>query len=301
MTPLALAALLPSLFWNQGPETAAALKSAGIARIYVSPAKVAGWNSTGIEAIAFTPSPSACADAEAPKVQLRMDVASATNMPWIDSNGWRFLREPGRKWCYAATEGGAGLAAAEAYAFAADAVITASPAELPEFGRMLAFLRRIDRPAMPGLANFGIIDDGSDLTAEVFNLMTRRNLLYRVLKAPDPQLDLNLHPKDVADPYAYALEARRTLGDDKRLVRLYGSEIVIARLTGDGKHARLHLLNYSRRPVLGLRVRLRGNWPAISLDVFSKDRTAPTDISRREGTTEFTVPEMLSYAVATLE
>jgi len=179
-------------------------------------------------------------------------------------------------------------------------VIAAPPEELADFGRMRAFLGRIEGPAMPGLANFGIVDDGSDETAEVFNLMTRRNLLYRVLKAPDPALDLNLRPKDVSDPYTYALEARRTLGDDKRLVRLYGSEVVLAHLTGDGKRARLHLLNYSRRPVLGLRVRVRGDWRSVALDVFGRDRAPASEVARREGATEFTVPEMGPYAVAAL-
>jgi hypothetical protein len=319
MTPLVLAALLPGLFWDQGVETAPRLKSAGISRIYTPAARVAAWKAAGIEAAAFTPGEGACVEAETPRLQLRMDVASATNMPWIDSNGWRIQREPGKKWCYKAeesrpsqgrgrrrtapaqSEGVAALAAAEAYSFAADAVIAAGPAELAEFGRMLGFLARIDRPPMPELANFGIVDDGSDLTAEVLNLMTRRNLLYRVLQAPDPTLDLNLRPKDVADPYAYALEARRTLGDDKRLVRLYGSDVVIARLTGEGNRARLHLLNYSRRPVLGLRVRVLRDWRGVSLDVFGQDRAQATDISRRDGATEFTVPEMGPYAVAGLD
>ena len=42
------------------------------------------------------------------------------------------------------------------------------------------------------LANIGIVDDGSPEMAEVLNLLSRRNLLYRVVTAPDPKLDLNI-------------------------------------------------------------------------------------------------------------
>lgn len=301
MKPLVLAALLPGLFWQGEVSTAPKVKQAGIARLHVPPAKAAAWKAAGFEAIPYTLAEPACAEADMPRVQMRMDVAAATGMPWIDANGWRFLRRPARAYCYKELENGAALAAAEAYAYAVQSVVAAPPAELADFGRMLAFLRRIDRPALPALANFGIVDDGSDETAEVFNLMTRRNLLYRVLKAPDPRLDLNLTPKAVSDPYEYALQARRTLGDGKRLVRLYGTEVVIAHLTGDGRRARLHLLNYSHRPVLGLRVRVLGDWRAVALAIFGKEKAAPGDISRRDGATEFTVPEMGAYAVADLQ
>jgi len=301
MKTLALAALLPGLFWQGELDTAPQLRQAGVTRLHVPPAKAAAWKAAGFDAVAFTLAEPACAEAEAPRVQMHMGVAAATGMPWIDANGWRFLRSPGRTYCYKDPEGAAALAAAEAYAYATAAIVAAKPADLDDFGRMLAFLRRIDRPALPALANFGVVDDGSDQAAEVFNLMTRRNLLYRVLKAPDPKLDLNLQPKDVSDPFAYAIEARRTLGDDKRLARLYGSEVVLAQLTGDGRRLRLHLLNYSRRPVLGLRVRVRGEWATVALAVFGRDQEAASDLARRDGATEFSIPEMGAYAVADLQ
>ena len=99
------------------------------------------------------------------------------------------------------------------------------------FGRMLAFLKHIDRPPLPAMANIGLIDDGSEITGEAMNLLARRNLLFRVVKAPDPKLDLNLKPtpEEAADPFAYAQKVRQKLGDEKRLVRLYGSDVVIGR------------------------------------------------------------------------
>ena len=40
---------------------------------------------------------------------------------------------------------------------------------------------------MLAMANIGIVDDGSPAMEEVLNMLTRRNLLYRVVTAPDPQ------------------------------------------------------------------------------------------------------------------
>ena len=298
---LMLAALLPGLYWDHGADTAARLKSAGILRIYVPAARVDEWRAAGLMATEFVPSPPRCKEAEAPRVDMRMNVASATTAPWIIANGWKFQRSPGGTWCYQTPAGGASLAAAEAFAYAVDAVITPADQDVDEFARMLAFLRHVDRPPMRGMANIGVVDDGSESTAEVLNLLARRNLLFRVLMAPDPQFELNVTPKDVADPYEYATELRRKLGDDHRWVRLYGSEVVLARLTGDGPRARLHLLNYSHRPVLGLRVRVRGEWKIESSAIYGYDKAAPQEFAVREGGTEFTVAEMGPYAVFDLQ
>jgi hypothetical protein len=54
-----------------------------------------------------------------PRVGGRADVASATRRPWIDSNGWRFVRKPSRKFFCDLSEKGGGqavLAIAEAFA-----------------------------------------------------------------------------------------------------------------------------------------------------------------------------------------
>ena len=195
-----LAALLPGLYWDQGTDTAAQLKAGGIVRLYVPPGSEEAWRSAGFHADAFTPVAPRCEAAEAPKVELRMDVASATNAPWIDANGWRFQRKAGGIWCYRTPAGAAALAAAEAYAYGVDAVIQPDPADFGEFARMLAFLRRIDRLPMRALVNIGVVDDGSDSTGEVLNLLARRNLLFRVLQSPDPRYEVNVQPKDVADP-----------------------------------------------------------------------------------------------------
>ena len=50
-----------------------------------------------------------------------------------------------------------------------------------------------------------------------------------------------------ANPYEFAARVRAKLGDDRRLVRLYGTSTVIARLTGDKSRARLYLLSFGSR------------------------------------------------------
>ena len=117
---------------------------------------------------------------------------------------------------------------------------------------------------------------------------------------PDPRLEVNVTPKGVGEPYEYSQEIRRKIGDDRRWVRLYGSEVVVAHLTGEEKRARLHLVNYSRRPVRGLRVRLRGAWKLESHAVFGEDQAEAADFVHRDGGTEFTVAQMGPYAVTDL-
>ena len=76
--------------------------------------------------------------------------------------------------------------------------------------------------------------------------------------------------KEAQNPEAFALSVRRLLTDEKRSLRLYGSEVVLARLTRDAGRARLHLLNYGGRPIDGLRVRLLGSWVAAEARAFGQ-------------------------------
>jgi hypothetical protein len=301
MVPLFfVAALLPGLYWDKGPETAPVLQKAGIERVFVPAARLEAWPKQGIRVEAADPAKRT--KLTTPGVQYRMNQAAATSMPWLDANGWQIVRQPGGSYYYDVPAAAVPLALAEAYAYQANAII--HPAGDPEsFGSMLAFLKRIDRTPLPAMANIGIQDDGSDITGEVMNLLSRRNLLFRVETGRNPKLDLNIKPdaKEAGDPYAYAQKIRQQLGDDKRLLRLYGSEVVIGRLTGEGRTARLHLLNYSNRKVVGLRVRVRGQYAKGVLAVFGHDGAALADFEKPEGATEFTVPEMGAYAVVDLE
>ncbi len=97
-----------------------------------------------------------------------------------------------------------------------------------------------------------------------------------------------------------AQKIRSQLTDEKRLLRVYGSEVVIARLTGDGAHAQIHLLNYANRPVKGLRVRVLGTFSNWKVAAYDKPGLKLEDFASVDGATEFSVPEMATYAVIDL-
>jgi hypothetical protein len=152
---------------------------------------------------------------------------------------------------------------------------------------------------LPALANVGVVDDGSDNAGEVLNLLGRRNLLYRVVRAPDPKLDLTYTVEADADPNDAAARIRKMLGDQRRLVRLFGSYSVLAHLTGDGDRARLYLINYGNRPAENLRVRVLGKYGKVSVAANRGTGTAD-DYALHEGGTEFTIRAFDVYAVVDL-
>ena len=253
------------------------------------------------------------ADADAvklpvPKVEYRINEATASRSPWIDANGWQLLRAPARRYYYDVPAASVALAAAEAFMYGAKADIHTERAGAAIFERMLRFLRGIpERGDLPTLANIGVIDDGSSETGELMNLLIRRNLLYRIVIAPDPHLDLNIrlgsteYPKsEAANPSKLAQKIRAELTDEKRILRVYGSEVVIARLEGNSDRVRIHLLNYANRPVTGLRVRVLGNLPNCQVAAYDQPDLKIADLANRDGATEFTLPEMGAYAVIDL-
>lgn len=243
-----------------------------------------------------------------PDIEMKRSVASATTVPWIDANGWRFERGL-KKALYAELPAGCGaLAAAEAFAYGVEAILAPAREDMAAVRRMLDFLARVRRPPLPPRANVGVIDDGSNEIGEVLNLMSRRNLLYRVVRKADPSLDLNVQvgsrqfPRSaVEDPNDFAARVREKIGDDKRLVRLFGSYTVIARLTGDERTARLFLLNYSRRPAQEVRVRVRGRYTSATLHEAHDPDQRVTDVLVEPGAIEFTAPSITTLAVIDLE
>jgi hypothetical protein len=146
------------------------------------------------------------------------------------------------------------------------------------------------------------------------NMSAIGNLLYRVVPAPDPRLDLTLQlgttefPTAAAgNPYEFAALVRAKLGDDKRLVRIYGTNTVIARLTGDRTRAPLFLLSYaaSRRPQRGnlqaMRVRVLGRYQPTLAAYGAEQDTALTDPRNPENATEFWVPDFSVIAMIDLK
>jgi hypothetical protein len=284
---LLLLAALPCLFWTQAVENQA--------KVRFSVTALAGEDLASREAL------------PTPGVTARAGVASPTRSPWIVANGWRFTKSPAAKYRYDLPAGKATLAAAEAFAYGADAVLKIDPADAAGLGAMLKGLEGLPATDLPAIADLGVIDDDSPTTGEVMNLLARRNLLYQVVKAPSARFRINIaigsreYPvEDAADPSAFALKIRRLLTDEQRALRVYGSEVVIARLTGDAGRIRLHLINYGGREVEGLRIRLRGAYSTGDAYVGGAGRVPLQDHVAAAGATEFSLPRIGVYAVIDL-
>lgn len=298
----------PTIYWAQGIETAPALKQAGIEQIVAPPDKADAWQKVGISVVAHSQ-----AELEqrvklaVPRIAGRADVASATRRPWIDANGWRFVRDPVGKFYYDLPPGKAALAAAESFAYRSDAILKIDPADLAEAGAALAFLRTLPAASFPPIADIGVIDDRSPAIGEVMNLLTRRNLLFQLVPAPVAQFRVNIklgskaYPQTAAaDPSLFALKIRRELGDDNRTLRIYGTEVIIGRLTGADHRVQLQLLNYSGREAVGLRVRLRGKYEPGQLQAYGVAQSKLEDFVVADGATEFSISKLGIYAMIEL-
>ncbi len=331
LLPLLIA--LPCLLWTQGPESAPALKDVGIDRICVASADPqADWRAAGVTVQVLPPDDAASRDAlTTPGIAARAGLASPTRVPWVNANGWQYRRKPAGKFAYDVQAGRGALAAGEAFMYEGDAVLKIAPADLAEVGRMMKFLRTI--PAAPGLtdvADLAVVDDGTPMVGEVMNLLERRNLMFQIVKKPTSRYPINIalgtpkYPQaGAADPSAFALKIRHQLTDARRSLRIYGSEVVVARLTHNARRVRLQLLNYSGRELQGLRIRLRGAYrvkdsfiasaaPAataaatVAVDTASTAAPPPpaagkvTDLITTGGATEFSVSAMGAYAVIDL-
>jgi hypothetical protein len=135
-----------------------------------------------------------------------------------------------------------------------------------------------------------------------------------VVSAPDRKLDLTVQlgsqdfPKEAAEnPSDFAARVRAKLGDDRRLVRLYGTSTTIARLTGDGKRVRLYLLSYGRSRGQGggqqtIRIRVLGRYVPAHFAAYGSATDAKlTDVENPGNTTEFSVPAFNICAIVDLD
>jgi hypothetical protein len=305
---LLIAAALPVLFWDAAPDTAPALREAGIHQIAVPASRLEAWkNVPAISAVAVDPQ--SAVKLLPPKVNYRIDEATASRSPWLDANGWKFLRQPHARFYYDVPGKAAALAAAEAFAYGAEAFVRTDTEGLQPFAQMLAFLGTIGADQMPPVADIGFIDDASPAAGEVLNLMVRSNLLFRIVPAPDPSLKLNVkfgskdYPAEAAkNPSAMSHLIRANLTDDKRTIRIYGSTVVVARVTGGGGRLRVQLLNYggTSRNVDGIRVRVLGNYPKHQYAAAGSPGEKLLDYSAGPDATEFTLRELKTYAVIDL-
>ena len=308
MSLLLLLATLPSLYWTQPIETAPALRQAGIERLCVPAEAAAAWRAAGFTVVPLGEKErSERTRLQAPGLRSRAEVASATVRPWVNANGWRYQRAPEGRYWGDVPAGKAALAAAEAFAYGADTVLAIDPADLESAGRMLAFLSAVPDSNLPPAADIAVVDDGSPPVGEILNLMARRNLLFEAVPKEAPHVALNVRigskafpRKEAQNPETFALSVRRLLTDEKRSLRLYGSEVVLARLTRDAGLARLQLLNYGGRPIEGLRVRLLGSWVPGEARAFGETRLAVEDLVAADGATEFSLGTIGPYAIVDL-
>jgi len=312
MTALVLLALsVPCVYWPFSAETRSALDAAGIKQICVPPDRADSWRATGFTVTPLTDAELAARERlPAPGTTPRPGIASPTRAPWIDASGWRFARHPASKYVYDLPAGKAPLAAAEAFAYGVDAVLKidlADPADAVRLGQMLTFLASLPPLDLPAVADVGIVDDGSVATGEVMNLLARRNLLFQVVPSASSRFPVTIRigtpeytREEAADPSAFAQKIRRQLTDERRALRVYGSEVVICRLTADAGRARLHLVNYGGREIEGLRIRVRGTYGGGEVHVAGAGRLALADRVVSGDATEFTIPRITTYAVVDL-
>jgi hypothetical protein len=306
---IALASLvLPLLLWNQGPESADQLRRAHIQQIAVPVNMAERWkaaNGVSVSAVDLNQ----LTTIPQPSLTFNAQVSSATRAPWVNQNGWRFLRQPRGSYLYEAKGEGVILAAVESFAYGVRAYIQTDEAGLESFGRMLAFLGGIPDASMHPAVNIGFVDDGSPQSGEFMNLLVRRNLLFKVVQQPDPKLDLNValgekdYPRaEAGNPKLLAEKVRAHLTDEKRLLRIYGSEVVIGRLLGNRDAARLSLINYgaAKSPVHGLRIRVLGSYPKLRAVQYGSAPCRLTDLVTGPDATEFTLPELETFATIDL-
>lgn len=311
MTALMLLLLAsgPCVYWTQGIDSRPTLEAAGVKSLCVPPDQAGAWKAAGFSAAPTTaPELASREELPPPGVTGRAGLASPTRSPWVVASGWHVARNPAAKYVYTVPTGKAALAAAEAFVYGADAVIKIDPADLASAGAMMAFLETVPSADLSPVADFAVVDDGSAVTGEVMNLLTRRNLLFRPVKAPDSRFRINVrigspeYPKEeAADPSAFAQKIRSQLTDDQRSLRIFGSEVVIGRLIGDGSRVRLHLLNYGGRDIEGLRVRVRGTYRNGEAYIAGAGKVALVDQTAADGSTEFSLPRLQTYAVVDLK
>jgi hypothetical protein len=310
VTFLTVAFLVPSLFWDKGPQSAPELLRNGLTSVVASPTVAAEWRSQS--AIRVSPAdPAGFEKLPTPGISFRSDVASATREPWVNSDGWRFLRHPNGRFLYDAPGPAAELAAAEAFTFDGKAAIKTDAAGLRGLARILTFLAGIQDEQLRPVADIAFVDDGSAMAGECLNLLIRRNLLVQATHSPvaTPKLlpvelgSADYPKKDASNPVVFAQQVRAHLSDAKRSLRIYGSDVVIGRLASNGAKTRVYLLNYGaeKYSVEGIRVRVLGHYSKAKLLDSADSGSKLIDTAFNPEAAEFTLPKLKTFAVVDLD
>jgi len=233
----------------------------------------------------------------APGVRYRMNMASATSSPWVDSNLWRYLRNPQANYLCDTKGKSVVTAMAEGFSTGVKLALQTAPEQKADFDKMHEFLRQIpDGPSQPWV-NFTVSDDGSFQAGEVMNMLSRRSIGFRVA----PKGDYALTAK-MTNAYEAMQEIREKLSDDRRVLRLFGSELTLAVAAREGNRVRLHLVNYGQRPVDHLRLRVQGRFRQQSIKTYLYGGVAAKlmDFEAGKDFTEFTLETLGPYGVIDL-
>ncbi len=142
------------------------------------------------------------------------------------------------------------------------------------------------------------------------NLLVRDNLLFKLVSANEPGLKLTVRfgskeypAAEAKNPDVLAHKIRANLGDDRRSLRIYGTSIVVARLTKEPGGLRLHLLNYGAgngARVGAFRVHIAGHYEKAQLHSYDSPADQLIEYNAAQDATEFTVPDLHGYAVVDL-
>jgi hypothetical protein len=181
------------------------------------------------------------------------------------------------------------------------------PGDRPAVERLRKMLASLPRETGETVGDLVVVDDGAEELEEIFNLMSRKNLLYRVAKSPDPRVRLNVRvgskecPKELAgDPEEFSLRMRERV-DKGRLLRVWGAETVLGRVTRQGRGLRVHLLHYGNGTLEGIRLRVRGNFAAGRLWAAEFPDARLEEWENVDGGVEFYLPAIAAYAAIDLE
>lgn len=311
MTPLliGLLAAVPCVYWTGGIDTRPAVEAASVVRLCVSPDQADTWTASGLKITPMSEADFAARDVlPPPGIAARAGLASPTRTPFVVAGGWRMMRNPSGQFSYVVPAGKAPLAIAEGFTYGVDVAVRIDPGDLQAAGAMASFLETLPPSDLPAVADVSVVDDGSPVTGEVLNLLARRNLLFRIVTTPAPAPGITIrlgspdYPvADAADPSAFALKIRHQVTDERRALRLFGSEVVVGRLTAANGRARLQLLNYGGREIEGLRVRIRGRYRSAKAYVAGTASAPVEDQATVDDATEFSLPRLLTYAAIDLE
>ena len=108
--------MLPGLHWAGGLDTASQLSNAGIERVIVTAESIVAWRDLG-----FSPESDAglvdYTEVGPPTVRMERSIAAATSVPWVEANGWHFLRGVEFARYRDMPSGLAALAVAEAFSY----------------------------------------------------------------------------------------------------------------------------------------------------------------------------------------